>query len=147
MRYHYPGRKILPLKTLSLLNNIKSYIGQYVYLRQVPLTMLICQIFNKQNIKNTYCRSWGSRAYRQKVLKKQKLITVQLPSTQLKYFSPTALCNFSPTRQFKKTNLVEGSWGQSFKKSKHIDVRGVARNPVDHPNGGRTKAKQPELSP
>jgi len=26
-------------------------------------------------------------------------------------------------------------------------VRGVAMNPVDHPNGGRTKAKQPELSP
>jgi len=26
-------------------------------------------------------------------------------------------------------------------------VRGVAKNPVDHPNGGRTKAKQPELSP
>ena len=28
-----------------------------------------------------------------------------------------------------------------------IAVRGVAKNPVDHPNGGRTKAKQPELSP
>jgi len=26
-------------------------------------------------------------------------------------------------------------------------VRGVAKNPVDHPQGGRTKAKQPELSP
>jgi len=23
----------------------------------------------------------------------------------------------------------------------------VAKNPVDHPNGGRTKAKQPERSP
>ena len=25
-------------------------------------------------------------------------------------------------------------------------VRGVARNPVDHPNGGRTKTNQPEKS-
>lgn len=32
-------------------------------------------------------------------------------------------------------------------KKKKITVRGVAKNPVDHPNGGRTKAKQPELSP
>ena len=30
---------------------------------------------------------------------------------------------------------------------KLLTVRGVAKNPVDHPNGGRTKAKQPELSP
>ena len=33
------------------------------------------------------------------------------------------------------------------KLSKKIMVRGVAKNPVDHPNGGRTKAKQPEKSP
>jgi ribosomal protein L2 len=26
-------------------------------------------------------------------------------------------------------------------------VRGVAMNPVDHPNGGRTKSCSPELSP
>lgn len=25
-------------------------------------------------------------------------------------------------------------------------VRGVARNPVDHPHGGRTKTNQPEVS-
>lgn len=30
---------------------------------------------------------------------------------------------------------------------KKIIVRGVAKNPVDHPNGGRTKVKQPERSP
>jgi len=29
------------------------------------------------------------------------------------------------------------------KKSK---VRGVARNPVDHPHGGRTKTNKPEVS-
>ena len=26
-------------------------------------------------------------------------------------------------------------------------VRGVAKNPVDHPNGGRTKSCSPERSP
>jgi large subunit ribosomal protein L2 len=26
-------------------------------------------------------------------------------------------------------------------------VRGVAQNPVDHPNGGRTKTNKPERSP
>lgn len=37
--------------------------------------------------------------------------------------------------------------GFLHKAKKKITVRGVAKNPVDHPNGGRTKAKQPELSP
>jgi large subunit ribosomal protein L2 len=26
-------------------------------------------------------------------------------------------------------------------------VRGVAKNPVDHPHGGRTKTNKPEVSP
>ena len=43
--------------------------------------------------------------------------------------------------------FVEGGWGYTQKNKKKITVRGVAKNPVDHPNGGRTKAKQPELSP
>lgn len=38
-------------------------------------------------------------------------------------------------------------WEIFKQKNYKIHVRGVAMNPVDHPNGGRTKAKQPEKSP
>lgn len=31
-------------------------------------------------------------------------------------------------------------------KKKKITVRGIAMNPVDHPNGGRTKTKQPFMN-
>ena len=48
---------------------------------------------------------------------------------------------------FKIPELVEGKYGYSFHKKKTINVRGVAMNPVDHPNGGRTKSVQPERSP
>ena len=30
---------------------------------------------------------------------------------------------------------------------KKPNVRGVAKNPVDHPHGGRTKTNKPEVSP
>ena len=48
---------------------------------------------------------------------------------------------------FRITELTEGKWGFGFYKTKKIKVRGVAMNPVDHPNGGRTKTVQPEKSP
>jgi ribosomal protein L2 len=50
-------------------------------------------------------------------------------------------------QDFKINELVEGKWGNSFSLKKKINVRGVAMNPVDHPNGGRTKTVQPERSP
>jgi large subunit ribosomal protein L2 len=33
------------------------------------------------------------------------------------------------------------------KKQNRISVRGVAMNPVDHPNGGRSNTKQPLKNP
>jgi ribosomal protein L2 len=48
---------------------------------------------------------------------------------------------------FYISRLTEGKWGFSFHSHKKINVRGVAMNPVDHPNGGRAKSVQPEKSP
>jgi large subunit ribosomal protein L2 len=39
-----------------------------------------------------------------------------------------------------------GKAGVNFLFGKKPKVRGVARNPVDHPHGGRTKTNQPEVS-
>jgi hypothetical protein len=35
----------------------------------------------------------------------------------------------------------------TFSKKKKIYVRGIAKNPVDHPNGGNTNTKQPLRTP
>jgi large subunit ribosomal protein L2 len=49
-------------------------------------------------------------------------------------------------RFFKYTRY--GSAKASIKKKKKIiSVRGVAMNPVDHPNGGRSNTKQPLKNP
>ncbi len=39
-----------------------------------------------------------------------------------------------------------GKAGINLILGKKPKVRGVARNPVDHPHGGRTKTNQPEVS-
>lgn len=42
--------------------------------------------------------------------------------------------------------LIPGKAGFLKIVGKKSKVRGVARNPVDHPHGGRTKTNQPEVS-
>ena len=44
-------------------------------------------------------------------------------------------------------NIVYGKAGYLKFKGKKPKNRGVARNPVDHPHGGRTKTNSPEVSP
>lgn len=144
---YYPGFKFY---TNNYFFNYKlSYklIGQTIPIIFVPLNMYVSYIYNFNNNKSTYSKSYGSNAIRQKISKKNKLVLVKLPSKILKFFNYNTLCIFSSNFFFKTKKLIEGSWGFSFKKKKLIKVRGVAKNPVDHPNGGRTKAKQPERSP
>lgn len=50
----------------------------------------------------------------------------------------------SNAKNYKK---VIGSAGINFFNGVNPRVRGVAMNPVDHPNGGRTKTPKPEKSP
>lgn len=72
---------------------------------------------------------------------------IELPSKKLKLLPLYVYCIFSNNKNFFYNKLVDGGWGYSQKTKKLVSVRGVAKNPVDHPQGGRTKAKQPELSP
>ena len=48
--------------------------------------------------------------------------------------------------QTEKKLCVLGKAGYNYIIGKKPKVRGVARNPVDHPHGGRTKTNQPEVS-
>lgn len=43
--------------------------------------------------------------------------------------------------------LIKKASNRFFYNKKKVNVRGVAMNPIDHPNGGRTKVKTPFLTP
>ena len=87
-----------------------------------------------------YCRSSGSVSKIVKFDAKTFLTLVRLPSGNTKLFSSysTAVLGrvgFKINRNFM--NSKAGYWRMFGKKP---IVRGVAKNPVDHPNGGRTKS-------
>ena len=109
--------------------------------------MFISFLFNKLNNKSSYIKSTGSKGIRKRFNRQEKVINILLPSGSIKVFPIFTLTLFSGSYNLEFNRVVEGSWGYFSKNKKKLIVRGVAKNPVDHPNGGRTKAKQPELSP
>ncbi len=142
-----PGKLIINTSFLDVFKKNIKFLGSVYQLDTIPYNLMICYLKNKQNNKWTFAKSSGSFCIRLKSLKKIKINTIQLPSTKLYYLPKTTFCYIGDCENFRVSTLVEGKWGLSLKKKKNINVRGVAMNPVDHPNGGRTKAKQPELSP
>jgi hypothetical protein len=75
------------------------------------------------------------------------LVLILLPSKKKIYLNRFATCLVGRSANFLKKYIVLG--GASFHAllSKRPTVRGVAKNPIDHPHGGRTKTNQPEVSP
>lgn len=87
-----------------------------------------------------YARSAGSSAKIIKLDKSKHVALVKLPSGVRKFFSVYGLTALGPAAlklKRKLANTKSGFWRSFGLKPK---VRGVARNPVDHPHGGRTKA-------
>lgn len=141
----YPGFKLMSPQSLFV--KLFHFASQIIKLNYVPLNSIISFVYDRRNSKMTFAKSSGCNAYRRKNIKKTKLLYVQLPSKKLIVLSPEIYCVLAPNSDLHLDKVVEGKWGMSYKCKKVINVRGVAKNPVDHPNGGRTKAKQPELSP
>lgn len=141
----HPGFKFYPLNYLLLTEH--PHANQIIPLRYVPINYIVSFVFNKNNNCMTYAKSSGANAIKKKHIKKVKLTYIELPSGQLKLLPITTYCVLAPNKNLLLNKIIEGGWGFYTKQKKKITVRGVAKNPVDHPNGGRTKAKQPELSP
>ena len=138
-------------KTYNLTKNFFfkkiNYLGSQIFLEDLPYTLHVNCVSNNLNNKWTYSLSSGTFITKLKAKKTVKLIFVELPSLKRYLFFKKTKCFIGKNANFYNNKFIEGKWGYSIHKSKKICVRGVAMNPVDHPNGGRTKSKQPEKSP
>lgn len=74
------------------------------------------------------------------------LVKITLPSKKIKIISGWNYVILGRNSQIDYNYSRFGKAGINFLFGKKPKVRGVARNPVDHPHGGRTKTNQPEVS-
>lgn len=116
-------------------------------LSAIPYNLPLCFLKNLSNSKPTYALSTGSAAIKVKAKKRNKLTAVKLASEQLIYLLSLTECLIGTLLGESSSKISLGKFSSPLKKKLVTKVRGVAMNPVDHPNGGRTKSKSPELSP
>lgn len=81
------------------------------------------------------CRASGAKG---KILKQgEKDTVIRLPSQQIKVLNNNNSCNLGSVVS-KDQNKIIGKAGRSRWMGIRPSVRGVAMNPIDHPNGGKT---------
>ena len=87
-----------------------------------------------------YARSSGSSARILKMDSRTGLSLIKLPSGFTKVFSIYSLGSSGVVCPIDKQNSLPYNAGYNVSFGKKPKSRGVARNPVDHPHGGRTKS-------
>lgn len=129
--------KLLPYP--GTYTNISHYLGL------LPLNRRLSFLNSRGTSRDIYCRRAGVSARYSSRLMQRLLAIITLPSGLLKYFSLFTttfqdILHSLPRRACRGGHLRR-LMGRAPK------TRGVARNPVDHPHGGRTKTVRNPLSP
>ena len=76
------------------------------------------------------------------------LCLIKIPSSKKIYVDGMSMAFCGRNANIFSKNLFYSSFKQHFiLKKKKQSVRGVAMNPVDHPNGGSSKTKRPLRTP
>ena len=147
LNIYYPGFYFSSLKyDYSLRFEFLSMLN-FITLESVPYYIKFSHISSLYRLWANIACSTGAFAFKKRDLVRSKLVSIVLPSGQVQYLLKYRFCNIGFIQSYLQEDYFLGSWGQFWKFKKKKIVRGVAKNPVDHPNGGRTKAKQPECSP
>lgn len=102
--------------------------------------------FNIRN-KTIYARSSGTFCQIIDIIYDMNLCKILLPSGIIKFVSLYSFVTLGRCSNIFNNNVIYGKAGYLKFKGKKPKNRGVARNPVDHPHGGRTKSNSPEVSP
>lgn len=77
-----------------------------------------------------------------------KLFLIKLPSKKKKFFDYFVTGFLGRTSNIFSKYVFYSSFKQKMILKKHKPhVRGIAQNPIDHPNGGSSKVKKPFLTP
>ena len=77
-----------------------------------------------------------------------QMYLITLPSEKKLFFPKSAYCYIGRNANVMwRQNVQGGFFSKFFKFFKNPKVRGIAKNPVDHPNGGRTNVKNPLKTP
>lgn len=111
--------------------------GNVCLLKDAPLGKEVCLISSRFD-KSLFSRSAGAFGFVLKLDYKLKLALLKLTSGIKYMVSYYNFCVVGKINNYFFNNLYFGKAGKKRNLGYKQNVRGIARNPVDHPNGGRT---------
>jgi len=123
-------------------------IGNTLPLGEMPLGTTVHNIELKIGKGGQVCRSAGTSA--QVVAKEGEYVTLRMRSTEVRLVHSRCLATIGEVGNSEHELLSLGKAGKSRWLGKRPRVRGVAKNPVDHPLGGgegKTSGGRPPVSP
>ena len=127
----------------------KLHIGNALPLRNIPIGSLIHNISLRPNSKGQLIRSAGTFAQLiQKI--NNKYAKIRLSSGQLQLILLNCYATLGIVSNINHKKIKLGKAGRSRWLNKRPKVRGVAKNPVDHPHGGgegKTSGGRPSVTP
>ena len=154
---HISGSFSIKPMVLGMFLNQKTFVStlpQNFWINKLPGNLVFLKFLTKYTIFSNlflkdfkkYALSNGTFCQIIEIFSEYNLYKIVLPSKKTKLVSGWNFVVLGRNSQTDSRFKVLGKAGTRLLIGKKPKVRGVARNPVDHPHGGRTKTNQPEVS-
>lgn len=111
-------------------------VGNCMKLKYIKEGTMVYAVESKIGKGACYARSAGAYAY-VKGIDDSGMIIISLASGEMKKIHKECSACIGSVSNEEHSNVVLGKAGANFWRGKRPTVRGIAMNPVDHPNGGR----------
>ena len=129
--------------------NLATYnLGRHIYLKDVLIGQIICNVSSGYQKSGKYLRSAGT--YGQIIFKNNKFARIKLRSGEHRIFPVISKATLGCVGNENAKYILLGKAGRNRWLGKRPVVRGVAINPVDHPHGGgegKTSGGKPGVTP
>jgi len=109
-------------------------IGNAMPLEMIPLGSIIHNVELNLGKGGQIARAAGT--YAQLIAKEGNFVTLKLPSNEVRLVNKKCYATLGQVGNVDSTNITLGKAGRKRWLGKKPKVRGVVKNPIDHPHGG-----------
>jgi large subunit ribosomal protein L2 len=114
--------------------NVPIRTGNSLLLQDIPLGTEVHNLECNPGGGAKLVRAAGAVA--QIVAKEGNWVTIKLPSGEIRVLSPKCRATIGQVGNIEFSNITSGKAGRNRWLGRRPHVRGVVKNPVDHPHGG-----------